>query len=91
MKFGDESFPTVAEIQQAVAEYVDREWAGQWPEDDWFDIGDHWCVNVWDDLGRHRIMVHPDRIGDDGMRTTDAFCGIELSEWGIFHWDTQRN
>ena len=91
MHFQDESFPNVAEIQQAVREYVERQYAGQWPEDDWFDIGEHWSVNVWDELGQHRITVYPDRFDDDGMRTTDAFYGIDVSEWGIFNWVTQRN
>ena len=91
MQFKNESFPSVAEIQQAVREYVDSQCAGHWPEDDWFDIGDHWSVNVWDELGQHRIAVYPDRINEDGMRTTDCHFGISMSEWGNFEWATQRN
>lgn len=72
----NENFPSVTEIKQAVKEYVARQHAGQWPEDDWFDLGEHWSVNVWEELGRQHITVYPDRIDEDGFRTTDAFFGI---------------
>jgi hypothetical protein len=78
MKFNSENFPTVDEIRRAAEEFVDEHHVGVWPEDDWFDIGRNWSVNVWQEEGRQRITVYPDRIDGQGFRTTDALFGINI-------------
>jgi hypothetical protein len=77
MKLEDESFPTVTEIRQAVSHHIAEQRAGQWPEDDWLDIGDHWSVNVWIWEGKQLITVYPDQM-DGQERTTDTSRGITI-------------
>ena len=78
MKFENENFPSVFEFKGAVKECVYGRCAGEWPENDWFDVGSQGSVKVWRDLDQKRITVYPDLIGDRGMRTTDPLGGIVI-------------
>ena len=76
MTYRDPDFPTIAEIKRAATEFVQRECDGEWPEDAWFDLGDSWSVDVWEDYGHRRITVYRDFTGADGDRETDCSAGI---------------
>ncbi len=78
MIYKNENIPSVAEICRAAGEFVNEKCAGVWPEDDWFDIGRNWSVNIWEREGDQRITVYPDRINIDGYRTTDCVFGITI-------------
>ncbi len=78
MKFKDVNFPSIAEIRRAARERVARA-QGKWPEDDWFDIGEHWSVNLWLDGRRRRITVYADHFDRGGHRATEILGGIQLS------------
>ena len=82
MKFKNTNFPTVAEIRQAAQEYVDKECAGEWPEDSWFDFGERWSINIWEEeiglLRFRHIAVYPDRECECGKRHTDTDCAIHI-------------
>ena len=77
MKYDDADYPTVTEIIKAANEHVAAVCDGIWPEDDWFDIGPRWSVNVWDELGK-RITVYRESVDGDGLSYTDASCGIAI-------------
>jgi hypothetical protein len=68
----DDRFPSVAEIKLAVKRYIKKNHQGRWPEDEWFNIGDSWSVNVWRDP-KFRITVYRDY--DDH---TDTEAGISI-------------
>ena len=80
MKFKDENCPSVAELNQAVQEYVEDSCGGVWPEDDWLDIGEHWRLNIWDELGKKQVAIYRDYIDAHGFRNTDVESCIHI-EW----------
>lgn len=82
MKSRDKNYPTVDEIKLAVAEYVAKQCNGVWPEDEWFTIGEKWCVNLYGDPyaepGERCVAVHYESIDDEGFRESDTDCGIVI-------------
>lgn len=78
MEFKNQDFPTVEEIKQAVQEYVNDQCGGEWPEDEYFDIGTGWRVNVWDDDGQKSITVYRDSFDESGFRVSDLAGGISI-------------
>lgn len=61
----DPMFPSVAEIQRAVENYIRVECKVGWPEDEWFSLNKYWRINVWkrDGKGPKLITTYP-IIGD---------------------------
>jgi hypothetical protein len=43
------AYPTVDEIKELVKRWMNFHYLKylQWPEDEWFDIGHFWSVNIW--------------------------------------------
>ena len=78
MNYEDIDYPSVGEVEKAVKEYVEVECGGKWPSDAWFDLGEHWSVNVWREDGCRRITVYHDFINRSGYRQTYTFAGIAI-------------
>lgn len=85
MQFKQPRFPTVDEIQQAVSEHVADNCGGEWPDDDWMDVGECWSCNIWEREGIQRITVYYD-YQEGGYRTTDTLCGIDIPPGRSGRW-----
>jgi len=49
-----------SEILRATREFVILEHGDEWPEDDWFQYGNSWDINVWkDENGRAFVTAYP--------------------------------
>ncbi len=56
VKIKDKDFPTQIEILQAICDHVKEYHRGQWPENDWFQVGP-WDINIWTDDERPQEYV----------------------------------
>lgn len=79
----DFALPSVEYIKEAVFAYVLGRCHGVYPEDDWFDLGNSWSVNVWSDwepdgkLRHCHITVYPLKIEHNHV-FCDTSKGIKI-------------
>jgi len=74
-EFADLAFPTTGEIKRAADKFVAETCGGQWPEDEWFDIGDQWSVNIFTRSSERQITVY--RYPSPGAEL-DTLGGINI-------------